>query len=58
VLLDEGTLREEYSDLTYVKGQRIVAGAYLAYEFSLNEPINRIKVGDVDAFGITPVLLD
>lgn len=53
VMLDETTLREEYSDLTYVKGQRVVAGAYLAYEFSLNEPIKRMKVGDVSQFDLS-----
>lgn len=58
VLLDEGTMREEYSDLTYVKGQRVVAGSYLAYEFSLNEPIKRIKRGDVASFDVNAVLLD
>jgi hypothetical protein len=57
VLLDEGTLREEYSDLTYVKGQRVVAGSYLAYEFALNEPIKRMKKGDVTSFNINHVLL-
>lgn len=58
VLLDEGTMREEYSDLTYVKGQRVVAGSYLAYEFSLNEPIKRVKRGDVASFDVNAVLLD
>lgn len=57
VMLDETSLREEYSDLTYVKGQRVVAGAYLAYEFSLNEPIRRFKNGDVSSFSISAVTL-
>jgi hypothetical protein len=57
VMLDEGTLREEYSDLTYAKGQRVIAGAYLAYEFSLNEPILRQSRGLVNRFEIDPVVL-
>jgi hypothetical protein len=57
VRLDEGTLREEYSELTYVKGQRVVAGAYLAYEFSLNEPIRRMKNGDIASFDLKTVSL-
>jgi hypothetical protein len=57
VLLDETTLREEYSDLSYAKGDRVIAGAYLAYEFSLNEQILRTKNGDVTEFEINTVPL-
>lgn len=46
VLLDETTLREEYSDITTVKGDRAVAGAYLTYEFSCHEIIPRTRIRD------------
>jgi hypothetical protein len=52
VLVDEGTMREEYSDITYAKGDRAIAGAYLAYEFALNEQITRTKLGDVEQIDI------
>jgi hypothetical protein len=52
VLMDETSLREEYSDLSYAKGDRVIAGAYLAYELSLNEQITRTKLGDVDSFDV------
>jgi hypothetical protein len=37
VMIDESTIREEYSDLTLIKGERMMAGAYIAYTLSLNE---------------------
>jgi hypothetical protein len=40
-LIDEGSMREEYSDLTLIKGDRVMAGAYVAYEMELNETITR-----------------
>lgn len=52
VLLDETTLREEYSDLSYAKGDRVIAGAFLAYEFSINEQITRASMGQVSDFTI------
>ena len=41
LLLDETTLREEFSDITYVKGDRAVCGAFLGYTIYLNEAITR-----------------
>lgn len=52
VSLDEGTLREEYSDITQVKGDRFIAGAYLAYEFGLNEPVTRRTISNVSSIEI------
>ena len=46
LLLDETTLREEYSDITYVKGDRAVCGAFLAYTIHLNEAITRRNIFD------------
>lgn len=46
VRLDETTLTEEYSDITYVKGNRAIAGAYLGYEFACNEIIARANIAD------------
>lgn len=41
ILLDETTVREEYSDITYVKGERAVAGGYIAYDLSMYEAVVR-----------------
>lgn len=41
LLINEATMREEYSDITYVKGDRAVAGAYIAYDIQVNEAITR-----------------
>lgn len=59
--VDEATIQEEFSDLTLIKGERLLAGAYVSYDLSLNETINRAPVGvvsaydvDVDKMPITP----
>jgi hypothetical protein len=57
-LLDESTMREEYSDLTYGKGDRVIAGAYIAYEFTLNEVISRVPLGAVSAIGADVVPME
>jgi len=47
VLVDEGSIREEYSDLTLLKGERILAGAYCAYDINLYEAVVRATIGQV-----------
>lgn len=44
ILIDETTMREEYSDITYVKGERAVAGGFLSYDLSLYEAIVRSDI--------------
>ena len=46
VLIDEGTLREEYSDLTLIKGDRVMAGAYLSYSMTVNEVVRAEVISD------------
>lgn len=48
-MLEESSLREEFSDLTLVKGDRVMAGAYLGYDLSLNETIYRQPISFVSA---------
>ena len=55
-MIDEGTLREEYSDLTLLKGDRVLAGSYLSYDLEINEIVAREDVGTVSEFEITPVV--
>ena len=52
ILIDEGTMREEYSDLTLIKGERVLAGAYVGYDLSLDEWITRSNVGTLDEIRI------
>ena len=49
VMLDESTVREEFSDLTLIKGERVLAGAYVGYDLSINELIYRQTVGGINA---------
>lgn len=50
--IDEGTIREEYSDLTLLKGDRVLAGSYVAYELSINEIVMREPLGTVTQLDI------
>lgn len=52
--IEETTLVEEFSDLTLLKGDRVLAGAYLGYELSIDEVIARDNIADeVTEFGLT-----
>lgn len=48
--VDETTLREEFSDLTPLKGDRFLAGAYLSYTINLNEIVYRNRLGTFEEF--------
>jgi len=37
VEIEETSIREEYSDLTLLKGERVMAGSYVAYTLTMNE---------------------
>ena len=43
--VDEGTMREEFSEITLVKGERCLAGAFIAYDLQLEETIDHTAVG-------------
>lgn len=51
--IDESSMREEFSDLTPLKGERFLAGAYLGYELSLDEIVMRKAYGQVDDDGVS-----
>lgn len=48
--VDEGTMREEFSELTLVKGERFLAGAFIAFDLSLEETIDHTALGVVGSF--------
>jgi hypothetical protein len=55
--IDEGGIREEYSELTLIKGERVMAGAYLSYNLTLNEvstlaPLGTLASWDVQEYSI------
>jgi hypothetical protein len=51
-MIDESTMREEFSDLTPLKGERFLAGAYIGYEIAMDEVVMRSPWGIVDEDGI------
>lgn len=52
-MMDESSLREEYSDLTLIKGDRVLAGAYLGYDLTLNETVYRQPIGQLAEVDLT-----
>lgn len=66
VMLDESTIREEYSDLTLLKGERVMAGSYISYNLVINEVLtapvinSSVNAFDIEATSVSltdPVLL-
>ena len=47
IILDETSVREEFSDVTYVKGDRVVCGAYISYTAIVDEAIVRPEIATV-----------
>ncbi len=43
--VEETTMSEEYSDLTLLKGDRVLAGAFIGYDLLLDEVITREDLG-------------
>jgi hypothetical protein len=50
--IDESSMREEFSDLTLIKGDRVLAGAYLGYDLILNEVIYRDQIAAITGYDI------
>jgi hypothetical protein len=44
VRIDESSIREEFSELTYLKGDRFMAASYIGYTVHLNEVVTRIPL--------------
>jgi hypothetical protein len=45
--IDESGIREEFSDLTLIKGDRVLAGAYIGYDLTLNETVHRQMISTI-----------
>jgi hypothetical protein len=46
-LIDEGTFREEFSDITLLKGDRVMSGAYISYTLEIDEVVDRQDQGTI-----------
>lgn len=58
VQIDEGSIREEYSDLTLLKGERVMAGSYIAYNVRITEVVKVQPIGTLDDISLeTHILL-
>lgn len=51
-LIGENTIREEYSDITLLKGDRMMAGAYIGYILEMDEVVTREPLGVVSEIEI------
>jgi hypothetical protein len=52
-MIDEGTMSEEFSDITLLKGDRSMAGAYIGYTLDIDEIVARRNIGTVNQIGLT-----
>ena len=49
IQIDEGSMQEQFSDLTLLKGDRVLAGAYISYDLSIDEVADRRPLGDASS---------
>ncbi len=57
-MIDESGMQEQFSDLTLLKGDRVMAGAYLSYDLSIDEVVDRLPLGTVSTIDIELSTLD
>ena len=57
VLIDEGSIREEFSDTTLLKGDRFMSGSFISYTLEMDEVVTRTDLGTVGEiqFGVKHV---
>ena len=46
--LNATSVREEYSDLTLLKGDRVLAGAYISYNLTIDEIVQREDIAELE----------
>lgn len=51
-IIDESSIREEYSDLTLLKGERMMAGSYISFTLEIDEVVTREEIGIVNEIQI------
>jgi len=47
-VIDESSVSEEYSELTLLKGDRFLAGAYISYDLRIEEPVMREPIAELE----------
>ena len=47
VSIDESSMREEFSDLTLLKGDRVLAGSYISYIMEIDEVVSREDIAEL-----------
>lgn len=47
VMIDESSMREEFSEITLLKGDRVLCGAYVGYDLGINEVVSRQDIGEI-----------
>ena len=50
--IDESSIREEYSDLTLLKGDRVLAGSYISYELDIDEIVMREPIAILNSIDL------
>jgi len=58
ILIDESSIREEFSDTTLLKGDRVMAGAYVAFNLEIDEVVERIDLGQVEQIEVEANAVD
>jgi len=54
-IIDESSIREDYSDITLLKGDRMMAGSYISYTLDIDEVVTREPIGVVQQIDIETV---
>jgi hypothetical protein len=57
-MIDESSIQEQFSDLTLLKGDRVMAGAYLSYDLSIDEVVDRLPLGTISSIDLELSTLD
>jgi len=52
VQIDQTSMREEFSDVTLLKGDRMLAGAYVSYNLNIDEILHREDIANVSEIKI------
>lgn len=52
VLIDESSIREEFSDTTLLKGDRFMSGSFIGYTLEMDEVVTRTDLGTVGEISV------
>jgi hypothetical protein len=55
VTIDESSIREEYSDLTLLKGERVLAGSYISYDLEIDEIVMREPIATLNQIDLSVI---